>query len=134
VLLARVDTHTAIWDVSWRLALAGVGTAMFMSPNTRALMDAAPAAERGQASGLLGTARITGQSLSVASAGAVFTGLGAAAAGNTLFALRAGGDQVPTDYLALQQTFLHGFEAALLTYAVFATIGALAALVRPRGQ
>jgi hypothetical protein len=59
-----------------------------LSPNTRALMDAAPAAEQGQASGLLATARIIGQSMSVAIAGAVFTGLGAAAAGSALVVQR----------------------------------------------
>jgi hypothetical protein len=77
------------------------------------------------------TARITGQALSVAVAGAVFATMGGAAAGTALAArgvvAPAGGDAAQ---LALEGTFLHGFHAALAVCAAFAALGALAALVR----
>jgi EmrB/QacA subfamily drug resistance transporter len=133
VLLARLDAASPMWDVVWRLALAGIGQGIFLSPNTRALMDAAPAGEQGQASGLLATARITGQAMSVAIAGAVFTSLGAAAAGSALMAYGGNSSRLPVaETGALQTTFIHGFHAALLVCAAFAAVGVLAALVRGR--
>jgi EmrB/QacA subfamily drug resistance transporter len=129
-LLGRLDTTSSTWDIVWRLGLAGVGQGLFQAPNVRALMGAAPATEQGAASGLLATARITGQALSVAVAGAVFLGLGGSA-GAALLALRTSGTQLSG--LAaerLQSTFLHGFHASLTVCAGFAALGALAALVR----
>jgi len=102
---------------------------MFQSPNTRAFMNAAPAGQQGEASGLLATARVVGQSLSVALAAAIFTGLGGASAGVTLAATR---DAVvsPTHVVALQHTFLAAFRSALLACAGLGAVGILAALVR----
>jgi EmrB/QacA subfamily drug resistance transporter len=113
-LLARLDATSSTWDIVWRLALAGIGQGLFQAPNTRALMEAAPATDQGAASGLLATARITGQALSVAVAGAVFLGLGGSAGAT------------------LESTFLHAFHAALTVCSAFAAVGALAALVRGR--
>jgi MFS family permease len=131
-LLARLDPTSSTWDIVWRLGLAGVGQGLFQSPNTRALMDAVPATEQGEASGLLATARITGQALSVAVAGAVFIGIGGAA-GAALVAHRMGGSALSGSAVeALETTFVHGFRAALTVSAAFAAVGALAALVRGR--
>lgn len=128
-LLARLDTTSTISDIVWRLALVGVGQGLFQAPNTRALMEAAPSTEQGAASGLLATARITGQALSVAVAGAVFLGLGGSA-GATLLADRASGGHLGGATEALESTFLQGFHASLTVCAAFAAIGALAAVVR----
>jgi EmrB/QacA subfamily drug resistance transporter len=131
-LLARLGPTSSTWDIVWRLGLAGVGQGLFQSPNTRALMDAVPATEQGEASGLLATARITGQALSVAVAGAVFIGIGGAA-GAALVAHRMGGSALSGPAVeALETTFVHGFRAALTVSAAFAAVGALAALVRGR--
>lgn len=77
-------------------------------------MNAAPSGAAGEASGLLNTARTIGQSLSVALAGTVFTGLGGAAAGRALI---GAGTRIATaaDIEALQRRFLGGFEGALMT-------------------
>ena len=131
-LLARLDVTSSTGDIVWRLALAGIGQGLFQAPNTRALMEAAPGTKQGAASGLLATARITGQAVSVAVAGAVFLGLGGSA-GAALLAHRATGGQLngpPAE--RLESTFLHGFHAALTVCAAFAAVGALAALVRGR--
>ncbi|HKH91323.1 MAG TPA: MFS transporter [Gemmatimonadaceae bacterium] len=132
ILLAQLDAHSSTWSIAWRLAAGGFGMALFMTPNTRAVMSAAPVGEAGEASGLLATARITGQSLSVAMAGAVLTSLGAAAAGSRLVAQRAIAGHGATEIQALEATFLHGYRVALFTCAAFATMGALAALGRGR--
>jgi EmrB/QacA subfamily drug resistance transporter len=129
-LLARLDATSATWDIVWRLGLAGIGQGLFQAPNIRALMEAAPATEQGTASGLLATARITGQALSVAVAGAVFLGVGGSA-GAALLALQAsGGGLSGSAAEQLESTFLHGFHASLTVCSAFAALGALAALVR----
>jgi hypothetical protein len=118
------------WDIVWRLGLVGVGQGLFQAPNTRALMEAAPATAQGAASGLLAISRIAGQALSVAVAGAVFPGLGGSA-GAALLALKANAAHLSGPVTEpLESTFLHGFHAALTVCAAFAALGALAALVR----
>ncbi|MEA2705948.1 MAG: hypothetical protein QOH22_736 [Gemmatimonadaceae bacterium] len=128
LLLTRLDATSPMSEIWWRLALAGVGLGLFQSPNTRSLMSAAPDSQQGMASGIFATARITGQALSVAVAGAVFATLGGAAAGSAL-ALTPAGDATRG---ALEAGFLHAFHAAIATCAGFAALGALAALVRGR--
>jgi sugar phosphate permease len=129
-LLARLDATSSTGDIAWRLALAGIGQGLFQAPNTRAVMEAAPTTEQGAASGILATARIAGQALSVAVAGAVFLGL-SGTAGAALIASRGNGGHLglPEAQL-LESTFLHAFRAALTVCSGFAALGALAALVR----
>jgi EmrB/QacA subfamily drug resistance transporter len=129
-LLAQLDATSSTVDIAWRLALAGIGQGLFQAPNTRAVMEAAPATAQGAASGLLATSRIAGQALSVAVAGAVFLGLGGSA-GVGLLALKANGAHLGGPVAGpLESTFLHGFHAALTVCSAFAALGALAALVR----
>lgn len=130
-LLAGLDATSSTWDIAWRLALAGVGQGLFQAPNTRALMAAAPPTEQGAASGMLATARIGGQALSVAVSGAVFLALGGSA-GATLLADGVSGGPLSGPAVVLEETFLHGFRAALIVCAAFAAVGALVAMVRGR--
>lgn len=50
-------------DVVWRMLLAGAGFGFFQSPNNRALIAGAPRSRSGAASGVISTARLTGQTL-----------------------------------------------------------------------
>ena len=50
-------------DIGWRMALCGAGFGLFQSPNNRMMLTAAPRARAGAAGGMLGTARLTGQTL-----------------------------------------------------------------------
>jgi len=129
VLIARLDATSTTGDIVARLVLTGLGQGLFQSPNTRALMNAAPGAAQGEASGLLTTARTVGQSRSVALAGAMFAGLGGAAAGRALIGARTGAT-TGADVGALQQTFLTSFQRALMVSAAVAAIGVLAVMVR----
>jgi len=128
--VAQLDAQSSDWGIIWPLLLTGTGQGLFMTPNARALMTSAPASERGESCGLLGTGRVLGQSLSVALAGAIFTGLGGAAAGRTLLAAKALRSGVTDDIIAAQISFLTGFHAALLACAGVAAVGILTALVR----
>jgi MFS family permease len=126
LLMTQLDAASPTSAMAWRLALAGVGLGLFQAPNTSALMSAAPESEQGMASGVFATARVTGQALSVAVAGAVFAGVGGAAAASALAVTPVSNASRP----ALEAAFLHGFHAALATCAAFAALGALAALLR----
>jgi MFS family permease len=130
LLLAGMDAHSSQWDIIWRLAVTGLGQGLFQSPNARALMNAAPRDEQGESSGLLATARVVGQSLSVALAGAIFASFGGATAAWTLVAPAQQGMLVAGELSALQRTFLSSFRATLFACAVFAAIGIGTALVR----
>jgi EmrB/QacA subfamily drug resistance transporter len=123
ILTGLLDAHSSVQDIIWRLLVIGFGQALFQAPNNSALMGSAPHQHRGLAAGFLATGRVIGQSLSVALAGAVFTGLGGAMAG---VALEAGG----VDVVGLQNAFLRGFRTAMFSCAAVAVVGVLASLIR----
>ncbi|HLV99611.1 MAG TPA: MFS transporter [Ktedonobacterales bacterium] len=127
-LLSRLDAQSSIWDIIWPLMVTGFGQGIFQAPNTRAIMGAAPLREQSIASGILGTGRVIGQSLSVALAGAIFATLGGAAAGNILQTQRT--TLSPATVSALQATFITSFRVALLVCAGVAMLGVLTAAVR----
>jgi DHA2 family multidrug resistance protein-like MFS transporter len=62
-LLALLPGHPASADIVWRMALCGVGFALFQSPNNHTIITSAPQHRSGAAGGMLGTARLTGQSI-----------------------------------------------------------------------
>ena len=130
VALAQLDAQSSDWGIIWPLLLTGTGQGLFMTPNARALMNAAPATEQGESSGLLATGRVLGQSLSVALAGAIFAGLGGAEAGRTLMEAKINQSGVIGEISAMQVKFLSGFHVALLVCAGIAAAGIFAALIR----
>jgi MFS family permease len=131
-LLSQVNATSGVIDIAWRLALIGIGIGMFQSPNNRALMQAAPRSEQGEASGVLGTGRVVGQSLSVALAGAVFGAFGGIEANAQLSAASGGAPLAPQQVAQLQQAFVSGFHAALVVSGAIAAVGIVTSLVRPR--
>jgi MFS transporter, DHA2 family, multidrug resistance protein len=64
--LALLPDHPSITGVVWRMALTGAGFGLFQTPNNRTMIAAAPRERSGGASGLLGTARLSGQTLGAA--------------------------------------------------------------------
>lgn len=62
-LLALLPAHPADFEVVWRLALCGAGFALFQSPNNHTIVTSTPLARSGAGSAMLGTARLTGQTL-----------------------------------------------------------------------
>ena len=129
-LLSQLTTQSSSWDIIWCLAVTGLGQGLFMSPNTRTLMGAAPQNAQGEASGLLATGRVIGQSMSVALTGTVFAALGGAVAGTLLASQQGHSLPTTTNLVALQNTFVSSFHAALLVCASFAAIGIFTALAR----
>jgi DHA2 family multidrug resistance protein-like MFS transporter len=48
-------------DIAWRMAVCGAGFGLFQAPNMKAIMGSAPRERAGGASGIVATARLTGQ-------------------------------------------------------------------------
>jgi DHA2 family multidrug resistance protein-like MFS transporter len=70
--LALLPPDASVPDIVWRMALAGTGFGLFQAPNARAMISAAPLARSGGASGMLGTARLLGQTTGAALVAFVF--------------------------------------------------------------
>src|SRR5665213_2074249 len=83
-LLAILPAAPSDADIVWRMALCGAGFGLFQSPNNRAIISAAPHERSGGASGMLGTARLLGQTSGAALMALMF---GLAGAHATLWAL-----------------------------------------------
>jgi EmrB/QacA subfamily drug resistance transporter len=83
--LSGIGPDTGLWLVVTGLVLAGLGTGIFISPNTSALMGAAPKSRQGIASGVQAEARNFGMVLGIGLAGAILTTHLAANAADALF-------------------------------------------------
>lgn len=65
-LLAYLPEQVTTFDIIWRLVLCGFGFGLFQSPNNSILIASAPQQRSGSASGMLATARLTGQTTGAA--------------------------------------------------------------------
>jgi MFS transporter, DHA2 family, multidrug resistance protein len=72
LLLATIGAHPEPMQIAWRMAVCGAGFGIFQSPNNRTILTAAPRERSGGASGMLGTARLTGQTLGAALVALIF--------------------------------------------------------------
>ena len=64
--LATMGSHPSEVGVIWRMAVCGIGFGFFQSPNNRTIIGSAPRHRSGGASGMLGTARLVGQTTGAA--------------------------------------------------------------------
>ncbi len=107
--------------IGWRLALFGLGTGMFQSPNNSAVMGSVPRPHLGIASGIMGTARNTGMVMGIAAAGLVLYFLVPPAV-------------VVQEYLTGQEAvyFLSGMRHAYLFGAGLTALAALLSLMQAK--
>jgi DHA2 family multidrug resistance protein-like MFS transporter len=66
VSLALLPAHPQVLDICIRMTVCGAGFGFFQSPNLRALMASAPRERSSGASGVVATARLTGQATGAA--------------------------------------------------------------------
>lgn len=85
VLLASLPAAPGAADILWRMAICGVGFGLFQTPNNRAIVGSAPRNRAGGASGMLGTARLVGQSIGTALVAVIFSLFPAHGTTNALF-------------------------------------------------
>jgi DHA2 family multidrug resistance protein-like MFS transporter len=71
-LLATLPASPHVADIVWRMAVCGCGFGFFQAPNMKTLMASAPAGRSGSASGIVATARLTGQTTGAALAAFCF--------------------------------------------------------------
>lgn len=88
--LSRLSAQASQNDVVLALALTGLGTGFFTSPNNSALMGAAPRHRQGIAASVLATARNGGMALGVGVAGAIFSTMQTQFGGTIFDAISAG--------------------------------------------
>lgn len=72
-LLAALPAQPTDVDIVWRMVLCGLGFGLFQSPNNHTIVTTPPAHRSGAASGMLGTARLTGQTLGAVMLAAIFS-------------------------------------------------------------
>ncbi|MBO0894119.1 MAG: MFS transporter, partial [Acidimicrobiales bacterium] len=123
LLLSRLPVNPSVTALTVSLVVVGFGMAAFSSPNTSAVMGAAPRDQLGVASGTIGTMRFLGQALSVAILGSLATSRLGAAGQAVLFSGHA-----ESPHAAL--SFVDGYRLAMLVGAGIAAAGALASLAR----
>jgi len=70
--LALLPAAPSDMDIIWRMMLCGAGFGLFQSPNNHTIITAAPRQRSGGASGMLGTARLLGQSIGAAMVALMF--------------------------------------------------------------
>ncbi|EKN4863835.1 MFS transporter [Yersinia enterocolitica] len=100
-LLAILPANPTDLDIIWRMVLCGAGFGLFQAPNNHTIISAAPQHRSGGASGMLGTARLLGQTSGAALVALMFN----------LFAT-------------------NGTHASLVLAGCFASIAALVSLLR----
>lgn len=89
-LLALMPDAPATWRIATALALCGAGFGLFQSPNNHIIVTSPPLKRAGAASGMLGTARLTGQSLGAVLLALIYSVAGVGEGASTIaFALAA---------------------------------------------
>jgi EmrB/QacA subfamily drug resistance transporter len=126
-LMTTLQVHTAYWQSTLWLALVGVGSGMFNSPNTAAMMGTVPAKRRGIAAGARMLLQNTGAVLSIAFVLAIVT---SAVPKPTLFAIFSGLTKGLSDQKLAP--FIHNMHLALWVLAATSVVGAAVCMMRPR--
>jgi len=125
--MTTLDVHTAYWQSALWLLAVGLGSGMFNSPNTAAMMGVVPAHRRGVAAGARTLLQNTGAVLSIAFVMAVVT---SAVPKATLFAIFSG----VTHGLSAAKLapFIANMHIALWALAAVSLLGSAVCLMRPR--
>jgi EmrB/QacA subfamily drug resistance transporter len=125
--MTMLSVHTSYVLSGLWLLVVGVGSGMFNSPNTAAMMGTVPAYRRGVAAGARTLLQNTGAVLSIAFVLAIVT---STVPKSTLFAVFSGlAKGLSAEKLA---PFIHNMHVALLVLAATSLIGAFVCLLRPR--
>jgi len=115
--LSTINAQSTHYLIAIWLGVVGLGTGIFISPNSSALMGSAPAHQQGIAAGIMALARSTGMMIGVAAGTAIYQAAGGA----------TGRLWQDSDFLAQRHTYWVAFAVCLL--AAMAS-----AWTKPRGK
>lgn len=118
--MATLHAETPVMMVVARLAVVGLGAAIFQSPNSASILSAVPRTMLGTASAAVATSRNIGNAAGLALASTILVGVAEGAAGFS--ATRV--DRLPADAL------LDGIRMAFLVAACFSSTAIVASLFR----
>jgi EmrB/QacA subfamily drug resistance transporter len=125
--MTTLGQDSPYWQSTLWLGLVGIGSGMFNSPNTAAMMGTVPANRRGVAAGARTMLQNTGAVISIAFVLAIVT---AAVPKDILFKIFSGlASGLSSEQLA---PFIHNMHTALWVLAITSLIGAGVSLLRPR--
>jgi EmrB/QacA subfamily drug resistance transporter len=127
--MTTLQVDSPYWQSTLWLGLVGIGSGMFNSPNTAAMMGTVPPRRRGIAAGTRTMIQNTGAVISIAFVLAIVT---AAVPKSVLLAIFSG----LTNGLstAKLQPFIHNMHTALWVLAAISLVGAFVSLLRPSHQ
>jgi EmrB/QacA subfamily drug resistance transporter len=125
-LMTTLQVHSSYVWAAALLAIVGVGSGTFMSPNGAAMMGAVPPERRGIAAGARTVLQNTGAVLSIAFVMAIVT---AAIPRPTLFRIFSGLAHGLSD--TKLAPFINNMHVALWALAASALVGALVSMMRP---
>jgi EmrB/QacA subfamily drug resistance transporter len=125
-LMTTLQVHSPYWQSSLWLLVVGIGSGMFNSPNTAAMMGTVPPYRRGIAAGARTMLQNTGAVISIAFVLAIVT---SAIPKDVLFKIFSGLASGLTD--AQLHPFIHNMHTALWVLAAISVLGAGVSLLRP---
>jgi MFS family permease len=126
-LMTTLEPQSPYWQSSLWLLLVGIGSGMFNSPNTAAMMGTVPAHRRGIAAGTRTMVQNTGAVISIAFVMAIIT---ASIPKDVLFSIFSGiSSGLSDERLA---PFISNMHTALWVLAATSIVGAGVCLMRPR--
>ena len=119
--LSTIPANASFFSIIWRLSLAGIGTALFLPPNSAAAFSAVSPESRGVASATVAAARNLGMVLGVAIAGAIF---------NSVFFTLSNGLSLKEYHPSLEEIFMESFHIVMLAGGFIAILGMIIAFLR----
>jgi EmrB/QacA subfamily drug resistance transporter len=125
-LMTTLQPGSPYWQSMLWLLIVGIGSGMFNSPNTAAMMGAVPPHRRGIAAGARTMLQNTGAVISIAFVIAIVT---AAVPKPVLFKIFSGLAKGLSD--AQLEPFIHNMHTALWVLAATSLLGAAVSLLRP---
>jgi MFS family permease len=114
ILLCFVNAVTPLWLIVCMLALMGAGFALFSSPNSNAIMSSVEKRHLGIASGVVGTMRMIGQTMSMGIA-------------MMLISLHIGKQAISS---ATASALMSAMKAGFIIFSVLSALGVFASLAR----
>ncbi len=119
--LSTIPANASFFSIIWRLSLAGIGTAIFLPPNSAAAFSAVSPASRGVASATVAAARNLGMVLGVAITGAIF---------NSVFYRLSNGSSLKEYNPGLEGIFMESFHFVMMAGGFIAILGMIIAFLR----